>query len=290
MSSGKPGWTQGGGLQTKQHPGERGCTGTACWGVTARPACKHRCILGELQSWARGGSLPSLCRGPLSANGTVSTSPPVHRGRGKKRNEHPTGCQLLLRAPKAPKQPPCSVHRLHSPLTPSNTVSPYQSPLHPTKPPAKKPHAQQSPATWRSCPKGHLVPITVPPQAVSPHRAPQEAPSAGAACCAPCPRDGRPCWGDASPPTPPRHAPTARPRDRGCRPAAPAPPSSQRRTLRLQGGETRVRGGGWGWVRTAPASHLLRAGGQRWPGGQGPARGARLGWRGGEQAGLIFRV
>lgn len=130
----------------------------------------------------------------------------------------------------------------------------------------------------RSHPRAQHRPLQPPPA--------PGAPSAGAVCCAPCPRAGRPCSGAASPRAPPRRAPAAaRPRGRGCPPAAPTPPSS-RRPLRLRAGDTRLAGERpRGWVSTAPASLLPAGRGQR-----GPARGALLGRRGGERAGLIFRV
>lgn len=205
-------------------PCKRGYAGTGCCstpGAWPQLAHKHHCVLGEPQGWAGGIPNFPLWDPPPNAN---TSAPPACRGKGEKQTP-PAGCELLRRVSKPPQQLPRSARRPRNPLPTNTTAPPYQK--HPPPPDTDTCKATTTThPTARRHDEAVPEPVWCPPPCPQAPQAPRKAPSAGAACCAPCPTDGRLCWGVVSPRVPPRHAQTLHPQDRGSHPAAPAPPSS----------------------------------------------------------------
>lgn len=135
----KPGqaWgTWGGGLQTKL---EEGYTGSGSPRSLAPASPQALLPPGQALGLGRGAPHPPSARTPPQCKQLSPLSTLAHRGSGKEGNEHLTGYQLLLRAPKAPKQPPCSLHRPHK----------QYNPWRPAKPQAK-PHSLHTRQSWQT--------------------------------------------------------------------------------------------------------------------------------------------
>lgn len=205
-------------------PCKRGYAGTGCCstpGAWPQLAHKHHCVLGEPQGWAGGipnfplWDPPPQCKhlSPPSMQRERRETNPPRRLRTASKSFQTTPTASPLRAP----TPQPSPHKHHGP------------PISETHPP---PDTDTRKATTTTHPTARRhdeavpEPVWCPPPCPQAPQAPRKAPSAGAACCAPCPTDGRLCWGVVSPRVPPRHAQTLHPQDRGSHPAAPAPPSS----------------------------------------------------------------